>query len=451
MSRPVPDEPVSSRGPVGHPGSARHLTVLVVAFVVTVTGTRNFCSRSPATRGSAAPRTTSRTHSGAGRLPTPGPPSSRCCSGRTAALKLAGRAGRRRRRALHRRGRQVHHHLERLPLPAGRRRSSTSPWSALSLAWVAYRARRRHMLTDRERLYHVLDGLQDLADGRLDSRTARRRSSHHLGHLRDEWDRPELRDLSARLEEFLLSPSLPRCPPRPGPLERLHERLLRLEERLVPEPRFRRPGHPAHARPARRNFLGVAVVVAAVAVLEPGTGSPLDAGPARAELDPVDRRRRRGRPAGGDLRRVGALRGRDDRLVPGRPPARRPAGWSPPWLISLSPSTSLESVRRPVRGAAAVGVRAGPARAGAAVPHAKLPPRRTTASARPPRGGRLRPGHEDGRHQGHPYLKGACPAARRRDAPPPAVCGIETGRETGSGNGGACGGRRPRRPSPSSS
>ena len=40
MSRPVPDEPVSSRGPVGHPGSARHLTVLVVAFVVTVTGTR---------------------------------------------------------------------------------------------------------------------------------------------------------------------------------------------------------------------------------------------------------------------------------------------------------------------------------------------------------------------------------------------------------------------------
>src|SRR5215210_2412435 len=35
-------EPVSSRGPVGHPGSARHLTVLVVAFVVTVTVTRIF-------------------------------------------------------------------------------------------------------------------------------------------------------------------------------------------------------------------------------------------------------------------------------------------------------------------------------------------------------------------------------------------------------------------------
>ena len=37
-----PDEPVSTRRPVGHPGTTRHLTVLVVAFVVTVTVTRIF-------------------------------------------------------------------------------------------------------------------------------------------------------------------------------------------------------------------------------------------------------------------------------------------------------------------------------------------------------------------------------------------------------------------------
>jgi hypothetical protein len=107
------------------------------------------------------------------------------------------------------------------------------------LAWVAYRARRRHVLTDRERLYDVLDGMQDLADGRLDS-DRRADLVAHLGHLRDEWDRPELRELSARLEEFLLSPVVTVLPPRPGPLERLHARLLRLEERLLPEPRFRR-------------------------------------------------------------------------------------------------------------------------------------------------------------------------------------------------------------------
>ena len=89
------------------------------------------------------------------------------------------------------------------------------------LAWIAYRSRRRHVLTDRERLYDVLDGLQDLADGRLDS-DRRAEIIGHLGHLRDEWDRPELRELSARLEEFLLSPVVTVLPPRPGPLERLH-------------------------------------------------------------------------------------------------------------------------------------------------------------------------------------------------------------------------------------
>src|SRR3954453_3072172 len=108
----------------------------------------------------------------------------------------------------------------------------------VALGWTAFRARRRRAPTDRERLYDVLDGLQDLPDGRLDS-DRRAAIVAHLGHLRDEWDRPELRELSARLEEFLLSPVVTVLPPRPGPLERLHERLLRLEERLVPESRYR--------------------------------------------------------------------------------------------------------------------------------------------------------------------------------------------------------------------
>jgi hypothetical protein len=107
------------------------------------------------------------------------------------------------------------------------------------LAWVAVRARRRRAPTDRERLYEVLDGLRDLADGRLDS-DRRAAIIAHLGQLRDEWDRPELRELSARLEEFLLSPVVTVLPPRPGLLHRIRALLGRLERRLLPERGLRR-------------------------------------------------------------------------------------------------------------------------------------------------------------------------------------------------------------------
>src|SRR4051794_12982049 len=107
------------------------------------------------------------------------------------------------------------------------------------LGWIAFRARRRRTPTDRERLYDVLDGLQDLADGRLDS-DRRAAIVAHLGHLRDEWDRPDWRELSARLEEFLLSPVVTVLPPRPGLLHRARIRLARIEERLLPERWLRR-------------------------------------------------------------------------------------------------------------------------------------------------------------------------------------------------------------------
>jgi hypothetical protein len=74
-------------------------------------------------------------------------------------------------------------------------------------------------------------------------------------------------------------------PPRPGPLELLHERLLRLEERLVPEHRFRRLV--TLLMLAGIVVLGGAVVVAAVAVLDPSRGATLDGGPTRAALDPA--------------------------------------------------------------------------------------------------------------------------------------------------------------------
>ena len=278
MSRPVPDEPVSTRGPVGHPGSARHLTVLVVAFVVTVTGTRILLALT------GYPRIGGTTYHLAhalwgGLLLTAAVVAMLLWANRWA-LQLGAVLA----------GVGVGLFIDEVGKFITTSNDYFFPLAApivylamVLLAWVAYRARRRHVLTDRERLYDVLDGLQDLADGRLDSER-RAEIVHHLGHLRDEWDRPELRDLSARLEEFLLSPVVTVLPPRPGPLERLHERLLRLEERLVPEPRFRRLV--TLLMLAGTVVLGVAVVVAAVAVLEPGTGSPLDAGPARAELDP---------------------------------------------------------------------------------------------------------------------------------------------------------------------
>jgi hypothetical protein len=141
------------------------------------------------------------------------------------------------------------------------------------------------MLTDRERLYDVLDGLQDLADGRLDS-DRRAEIIGHLGHLRDEWDRPELRELSARLEEFLLSPVVTVLPPRPGPLERLHDALLRLEERLVPEARYRRLI--SLLLVAGTVFFTIGIALAVLVLVHPGrVDPPIDETVGGAHLDPT--------------------------------------------------------------------------------------------------------------------------------------------------------------------
>ncbi len=276
----VPDEPTSTRRPVGHPGSARHLTVLVVAFVVTVTVTRVFLALT------GYPRIGGTTYHLAhalwgGLLLTAAAVVVLAWANRWALQLGAVLAGVGVGLFIDEVGKFITTSNDYFfPLAA------PIVYVAMALlAWVAYRARRRHVLTDRERLYDVLDGLQDLADGRLDS-VRRGELVRHLGHLRDEWDRPELRELSARLEEFLLSPVVTVLPPRPGPLDRLHTVLLRLEERLAPQRRLRR--FIGVVLVATTALLGVGVVVAAAAVLDP-TRRVLTLDPALggAALDPA--------------------------------------------------------------------------------------------------------------------------------------------------------------------
>jgi hypothetical protein len=277
MNRPVPDEPVSSRGPVGHPGSARHLTLLVVAFVVTVTVTRMFLAATgyPKIGGT----TFHLAHALWGGLLLTVAVVTMLAWANRWALQLGAVLA----------GVGVGLFMDEVGKFITTSNDYFFPLAApivylamVLLAWVAYRARRRHVLTDRERLYDVLDGLQDLADGRLDS-DRRAEIIAHLGHLRDEWDRPELRELSRRLEDFLLSPVVTVLPPRPGPLERLHARLLRLEQRLVPEPRFRRLLSLLLVAGTVFFTLGMALIVVALVhpglptdPLTTGTGSPLD-------------------------------------------------------------------------------------------------------------------------------------------------------------------------------
>jgi hypothetical protein len=262
---------------VGHPGSARHLTLLVVAFVVTVTVTRMFLA------ATGYPRIGGTTYHLAhalwgGLLLTAAVVLMLAWANRWA-LQLGAVVA----------GVGVGLFIDEVGKFITTSNDYFFPLAApivylamVLLAWVAYRARRRHVLTDRERLYDVLDGLQDLADGRLDM-DRRAEIIAHLGHLRDEWDRPELRELSRRLEEFLLSPVVTVLPPRPGPLERLHERLLRLEERLVPQERFRRLL--SLLLIAGTVFFTVGMAAIVVALVHPGlrtdplttaTGSPLD-------------------------------------------------------------------------------------------------------------------------------------------------------------------------------
>ncbi len=206
-----PEEPLSTRRPVGHPGTTRHLTVLVVAFVVTVTVTRIFLA------ATGYPRIGGTTFHLAhalwgGLLLTVAVVAMLSWANRWA-LQLGAVVA----------GIGIGLFMDEVGKFITTSNDYFFPLAApivylamVLLAWIAYRSRRRHVLTDRERLYDVLDGLQDLADGRLDT-DRRAEIIGHLGHLRDEWDRPELRELSARLEEFLLSPVVTVLPPAPRP------------------------------------------------------------------------------------------------------------------------------------------------------------------------------------------------------------------------------------------
>jgi hypothetical protein len=272
-------EPVSTRRPVGHPGSARHLTVLVVAFVVTVTVTRVYLA------ATGYPRIGGETYHLAHAL----------WGGLLLTVAVVVMLGWANRWALQLgavlAGVGVGLFIDEVGKFITTSNDYFFPLAApivyvtmVLLAWTAYRARRRHVLTDRERLYDVLDGLQDLADGHLDS-DRRAEIISHLGHLRDEWDRPELRELSRRLEDFLLSPVVTVLPPRPGPLERLHQRLLRIEERLLPEGRYRRLI--SLLLVAGAAFFTVGVVLAVLALVNPGLRTDPPATATGSRLDPA--------------------------------------------------------------------------------------------------------------------------------------------------------------------
>jgi hypothetical protein len=227
-------EPTSTRRPVARDEAAGYLTLLVVAFVVTVTVTRVFLAATgyPRIGGS----TFHFAHALWGGLLLVVAVVVQLLWANRWALRLAAGCA----------GIGVGLFIDEVGKFITTRNDYFFPLAApivylamVILGWMAFRARRRRLPTDRERLYEVLDGLQDLADGRLDS-DRRAAIITHLGHLRDEWDRPELRELSARLEEFLLSPVVTVLPPRPGMVHRARARLGRIERRLLPERWLRR-------------------------------------------------------------------------------------------------------------------------------------------------------------------------------------------------------------------
>jgi len=275
-----PEEPVSTRRPVGHPGTTRHLTVLVVAFVVTVTVTRIFLAATGSPRIGGA--TFHLAHALWGGLLLMVAVVAILSWANRWALQLGAVVA----------GVGIGLFIDEVGKFITTSNDYFFPLAApivylamVLLAWIAYRSRRRHVLTDRERLYDVLDGLQDLADGRLDT-DRRAEIIGHLGHLRDEWDRPELRELSARLEQFLLSPVVTVLPPRPGPLERLHDRLLRAEERLAPERRFRRLI--SLLLVAGTVFFTIGIALAILVLVHPGSpGRDPAVTVAGAQLDPT--------------------------------------------------------------------------------------------------------------------------------------------------------------------
>lgn len=272
-------EPTSTRRPVAREEAAGYLTLLVVAFVITVTVTRLFLATTgyPRIGGS----TFHLAHALWGGLLLVVAVVVQLLWANRWALPLAAGCA----------GIGVGLFMDEVGKFITARNDYFFPLAApivylamVILGWIAFRARRRRPPTDRERLYDVLDGLQDLADGRLDS-DRRAAIIANLGHLRDEWDRAELRELSARLEDFLLSPVVTVLPPRPTLWRRTRARLGRIERRLLPERWMRRLVIAFLLLGTAGQLIGIAVAVAVFA----SSGSwreQLDEVVAGTELDP---------------------------------------------------------------------------------------------------------------------------------------------------------------------
>jgi hypothetical protein len=280
MSQPGAAEPTSTRRPVAREEAAGYLTLLVVAFVVTVTVTRLFLAATgyPRIGGS----TFHLAHALWGGLLLVAAVVFQLLWANRWALRLAAGCA----------GIGVGLFMDEVGKFITTRNDYFFPLAApivylamVVLGWIAFRARRRRPPTDRERLYEVLDDLQDLADGRLDS-DRRAAIVAHLGYLRDEWDRPELREFSARLEEFLLSPVVTVLPPRPTLFRRARARLDRLEQRLLPERWLRRLLTAFVLVGGAGQLIGIAVAIALFA--RAGSwGEQLDELVAGTELDPT--------------------------------------------------------------------------------------------------------------------------------------------------------------------
>jgi hypothetical protein len=280
MSPATIAEPASTRRPVAREEAAGHLTMLVVAFVVTVTVTRVFLAATGYPRIGGG--TFHLAHALWGGLLLVVAVVVLLLWANRWALRLAAACA----------GIGAGLFFDEVGKFITTRNDYFFPLAApivylamVALGWTAFRARRRRAPTDRERLYDVLDGLQDLADGRLDS-DRRAAIVAHLGHLRDEWDRPELRELSARLEAFLLSPVVTVLPPRPGLLHRARARLARLEARLLPERWARRIVTAFLLLGAAGQLIGMGAAV--LIFLHPGSWQEqLDEAVAGTELNPT--------------------------------------------------------------------------------------------------------------------------------------------------------------------
>src|SRR4051794_30332204 len=164
MSAPGATQPTSTRRPVAREEAAGYLPLLVVAFVVTVTITRLFLAATgyPRIGGS----TFHFAHALWGGLLLVVAVVVQLLWANRWALRLAAGCA----------GIGVGLFMDEVGKFITTRNDYFFPLAApivylamVVLGWIAFRARRRRPPTDRERLYEVLDDLQDLADGRLHS------------------------------------------------------------------------------------------------------------------------------------------------------------------------------------------------------------------------------------------------------------------------------------------